>query len=519
MRSLFHSKNNDFKDGRRVRDERRNKNQFAAQQERDALSDELQVENKRAERLEGDLLEIKKAVRQRAVVWREKYKSPFHNDLTDPSTFETVMKLLNYVDTLFKSCQNPPATSGNTAVGKANPQQHYGNIQDSAILRWQDYAQGLNKQITALESEKNAMTYSYEMERKKVEEFNVRLINSLNIRDKEQRVHTEKVRSLELECSRRIENERWDMQKELESEKYKMLEQYEEMDARHGEELNRIENQHAEEVSKKDDEYRMEVDRIRDERSFEIARHEATIGDLHRQIDSLCEEATKKSAEMQQEHERAMREIQAEKADEIKGLLQQIEDEKRQHIAQMDQMKSNYEKMETRMKQDHSDEQTRLAQLHEDDISKLRASHAANLERLEQTYKRIKAEAAEYSQALLQRDARAFDMLEISGPGPLSDSDITSRFMSLKQDVDGFARLQWKPNPKYWGEELLRRLSTNQRSLRKSILQDCFWDLLYRYIFCSPFRVFGPEGQNLEAQWNEECGKGQFISSGIIQRY
>jgi len=55
--------------------------------------------------------------------------------------------------------------------------------------------------------------------------------------------------------------------------------------------------------------------------------------------------------------------------------------------------------------------------------------------------------------------------------------------------------------------DLLGRLSGNQRKLKKQILQDSLWIILYTTIFSSPFRIFGDEGRALETQWSDAFGR------------
>ena len=80
-------------------------------------------------------------------------------------------------------------------------------------------------------------------------------------------------------------------------------------------------------------------------------------------------------------------------------------------------------------------------------------------------------------------------------------------FLEVVQMVDTLGRLVWKPNQKVWNDEKLRQLgkNQNQRVLKKSILQDLIWKIMLKHIFCSPFRVFGNEGEKLEKEWREQC--------------
>jgi malate synthase len=91
---------------------------------------------------------------------------------------------------------------------------------------------------------------------------------------------------------------------------------------------------------------------------------------------------------------------------------------------------------------------------------------------------------------------------------PLTDHELKSPFQGLGNEIDALSRLKWKSNQAEWPNDLLGRLSDNQRKVKKQLAQDIVWIILYEKIFCSPFRVFGEEGQRLELQWNEAYGKG-----------
>jgi len=497
-------------------------------------------QRKRSERFPEDLARIGSMVKAEAATWNTEYRSPIYTDIADlQDTFEIVRKLLKHVDILLNTCQNLKARISNTTEIRDNSQHAYGYIQNE-LLTWKKNAEQLRQQISDMSFEKRTTDYNYGVERNAMAQRIGELIQEINLlsqsRDADQRAHTENIKSRENEFSKRIgllederrkeairhENEKRGMQKEFDVEKQQLLELHDaekqemrgkhealtiEMEERHDSEVDRIKNRHDDEIGRKHREYEREAERIKLERTVENQRSEAAIRDLRQEVKSVTEEATKKSTEMHNVYESDIQAILAEKAGEIGELQQQIADAARQHKAKEDQMNAEWEESKARMVQDHLAEVARREQQYEDQVSELNASHAADRELCIQSVRHLKAEAVEYSQALLQRDIRAFDMLEIGTPKPLSDGEIETRFISLKGDVDSFARLKWKPNPEYWEDQLLDKLSPNQRILRKHILQDCIWELLYRFVFCSPFRILGPEGRILEAQWNEESGK------------
>jgi hypothetical protein len=152
-----------------------------------------------------------------------------------------------------------------------------------------------------------------------------------------------------------------------------------------------------------------------------------------------------------------------------------------------------------------SDFETRKLQLEHqtaEELARLKADFRANKARLEiahaEEMKQLRKDIDAHSAALLARDDFK----------PMPDDEIKVRFLDLVQDVDALARLGRRVDQKAWTSRVLHRLSPNQRLLKKQILQDIIWVILHNYIFCSPFRILGEEGQSLETQWNAECGKG-----------
>ena len=89
------------------------------------------------------------------------------------------------------------------------------------------------------------------------------------------------------------------------------------------------------------------------------------------------------------------------------------------------------------------------------------------------------------------------------------DEQIRGKFSEIEQMVDSLGRLQWKQDPAVWTSEVLRSIDGKcvGRVLKKAIVQDLVWSILFDYIFCIPFRIFGVEGRLLEKEWNEQCGQ------------
>jgi len=84
-----------------------------------------------------------------------------------------------------------------------------------------------------------------------------------------------------------------------------------------------------------------------------------------------------------------------------------------------------------------------------------------------------------------------------------TDADLQKGFSGVATTIDRLSRTEWSRNDPDWPDDLLKAFSSNLRKIRQQILQDRLWAILYRCIFCSPFRIFGNEGLDLEKQWVE----------------
>jgi hypothetical protein len=278
-------------------------------------------------------------------------------------------------------------------------------------------------------------------------------------------------------------------------------------------------------------EHDAEKRRMQGEHDAKVELLGSRIAGLKQDLDAERDGLQAKISEIKKEHadEKArLREVQESKRKAFNERLSEIrdrhEDEKNrlreEHeskrnalnttISEMQQnYKSRIEQMETEhaseQKKMRSDFETRKLQLEHqaaEELAHLKADFRAEKAQLEIAHaeetKLLRKDVDAYSAALLQRDDFK----------PMPDNEIKAKFLDLVQDVDTLARLEWRVDQKAWTSQVLHRVSPNQRLFKKQILQDIIWVILHNYIFCSPFRILGEEGQSLETKWNAECGKG-----------
>jgi hypothetical protein len=282
---------------------------------------------------------------------------------------------------------------------------------------------------------------------------------------------------------------------------------------RHGEEIGRYETR-LDQV-KQDHTTRMgaQTTRHREDTNRLQQLHDVNIAEMQRNIDQmqsdhkfdqelLKKEFVAKMTSQEQQHDQRVSAMETTHA----TVVQRLETA---HTS----TRTRFELEISKLKQEHATELKSLEQRYMQKVSQMKTAYAAHVETLQTKHAEahigLKEQVQSYSGALLTRDIRDFTMLEMEDMKYLSDSDIKTRFELLKQEVDTLSRVEWKPNPKHWTNQIVKRLSSNQRVLRKQILQDSIWSLLHNFVFCSPFRLFGEEGETLEKQWNERCGKGR----------
>jgi hypothetical protein len=183
-------------------------------------------------------------------------------------------------------------------------------------------------------------------------------------------------------------------------------------------------------------------------------------------------------------HEKQMTRVQTERQNERVRMDAIILQKEREFDSNIDKMSRGFQSKIGQMEMDFENERARLLSDHAD------------------------------QQARLKRDIEALNgaLVKREHFKPLSDNDLKSLFSDLAIDIDHVARLRWKYNQTDWTDELLDQVAKNPRRVKKNILQESLWSVLYDNIFCSPFRVLGEEGRSLETEWNIAFGRGRYSS-------
>jgi len=264
-----------------------------------------------------------------------------------------------------------------------------------------------------------------------------------------------------------------------------------EMEQRHQSIIRETDQRHQSTINNMELKYKSMIEQMREDHELERARWQSTKEKIQRdykaEMDLMQKEQDSEIALMIEEHAAATAKMAREHESKQAQLIDQISEMKKDHASAQEKMRKSFE--------------ARKRELEAEFKIKVEQVEMAHVEER----KRLRKDVDAYSVALLARDQFT----------PKPDNEIKARFLDLVQDVDALARLEWKANQKEWTNQVLQSLSPNQRPLKKQILQDTIWVILHESIFCSPFRVFGEEGQALETQWNGECGKGLSLHKSL----
>jgi hypothetical protein len=288
----------------------------------------------------------------------------------------------------------------------------------------------------------------------------------------------------------------------------------------HKQEMKEAAERHQNALNDQEERRRDDLERLQKEKDDQFQEMQRHIDETHRQMRESIRDRENDNTRAQQEmsakdksHATAMQEQWRKHSLEVSETIAKYATQIQQLEAAQLATTTELEQQIAALEAANATEIKALEQRYIQKFSLLKSGHATQLEKLQanqaQAHVLLKEQLQSYSGALLTRDIRDFTMLQMEDLKPLSDGEIKSRFEVLKQEVDSLSRLEWKPNPKFWTNQVIKRLGSNQRVLRKQILQDNIWSLLHAFIFCSPFRLFGQEGESLELLWNQECGEGK----------
>jgi hypothetical protein len=223
------------------------------------------------------------------------------------------------------------------------------------------------------------------------------------------------------------------------------------------------------------------------------ADHTATEQQLRSQLDEMSSRHVQEKCDLERGFSDQTNQSETKHQNEISAMIrdmQQAEAGFKQQIGQLEQesqRKANAIKM---MENEHKAEKAKIR-------AKCEAEKIAHLRGLKETVEILKMDLA-------RRDHFK----------AMSDRELANRFKEITDEVDDFSRYPWeKDQESSWPFPLRVILSSekNERVTKQEVMQNTLWVILYKKIFCTPFRVLGEEGKALELEWVKTYGQGELL--------
>lgn len=189
----------------------------------------------------------------------------------------------------------------------------------------------------------------------------------------------------------------------------------------------------------------------------------------------------------------------------------------REHRNDIAELKAKYEKKITQLTATASDREKELHSTHNkkvDELTTLANEREREFKRIHtSTVAHMDGQIRDLNVLLLEGDHENFRSLLLSTnslPGK-GDAKIKEYFLLVDQLVEKLANTAWKQNPDHWTPQELKQAIRGEgdRSVKKAIVQDILWTVLFQFVFCSPFRMLGDQGRKFELEWQEKCGQGK----------
>jgi hypothetical protein len=115
--------------------------------------------------------------------------------------------------------------------------------------------------------------------------------------------------------------------------------------------------------------------------------------------------------------------------------------------------------------------------------------------------KRYEAKEKELETALEQFRSSSARREHFKG---MTDGQVAAQYKRLSNSIDEFSRIEWeRVKERTWpvSDDHICRLARNTRKLKKHIIQNTLWLMLYDYVFQSPFKILGTLGEQHDEEW------------------
>jgi hypothetical protein len=285
-----------------------------------------------------------------------------------------------------------------------------------------------------------------------------------------------------------------------------------------GDEMDQTRTNHRDEVERAKKEVSdFEINRAKNHFKPKVTALEAQVKELESDRDMIEERLNTefkfkeksymfKIQNMEETHEEEMHKLEYQFKDDIRAAERETEELRNRHKEELESINSKLEALRVA----HAIEINELNSKHEEKLKeKDRTGQAALAKERRARDMAIKAKEKEnqsLKRGLVNRDN------ELDKFKPLTDRELSDRFLELAREIDDAARVQWDTSEKSWPvPERQIRKSENERRTRQRILQNTIWAILYDKVFETPFRVLGPAGKPLESMWTKEFSHGEYL--------
>jgi hypothetical protein len=324
-----------------------------------------------------------------------------------------------------------------------------------------------------------------------------------------------------------LDTARWNLAKDLASQQSKLdnVKTEEEAERRRViEDIAHSERKWAERLKQMTQKYQIQVQEIQRVHNLNIASWDADRRALEEKhetsLNSLQDVIDKGNVAILDDFEKEKDELAHIQLTELSSLRNENEVEKfkirKEFEEDIARRKKIHEAQLNNLNKQHEQERYAIMTNSERDKGAMRALHEAEKGALREQYGREKDEIITSSQSQHRAMKKDLGLLSDAlaareGFTPIPDKDFNREFSDLAEMVNVVARVEWEVEQCDWTPEILDKLSDNApRRLRRAIIQNTIWTVLFANIFCSPFRIFGEEGKKLESKWIKAYGEGTY---------
>ena len=252
------------------------------------------------------------------------------------------------------------------------------------------------------------------------------------------------------------------------------------------------------------EQYKHEIERLQHEKQTIEKNHDRQRNELEREIHRLHDALEDVRQSFQQREVAIRTQVRSECEDKLREKLKVNEEQKIKEIEEYNahQLAESFAQAEANQLKAEDDKKRLQQEI--SDLQLLMAKEIKNATKTAEKYyskqvQQVQSEMQTLTDALVSRERVKM----------VTDAELQKTFSGVARAIDQLSRIEWKKDDPDWPVDLLKTFSQNLRKTRQQILQDRLWAILYTRIFCSPFRIFGVEGLDLEKQWASTFGGGK----------